>query len=70
MLRSALFELLIGSIPGKYNTARKKAKAIRSGQSFIGKVRMNYVGEHIIEKLMTPYKVFVVFRLAFDVFVL
>lgn len=70
MIRSSVFELLIGSIPGKYSAALKKAKAIRSEQSFIGKMRMSYVGEHISEMLRTPFKIFVVFRLGFDLFVL
>ena len=50
-----LNEILIGSLPGDYGKAAKKAMRIREKLPFLERLTQRYIGQYVIEKYRTDY---------------
>ena len=54
-VRSLVNDILVGSLPGKYGKADKKAACIRESHRFIERVTQKYIGQFVTEKYRGDY---------------
>ena len=69
-IRSILNDILIGSLPGHYGKADKKAMCIREKLSFFERLTQRYIGQYVIEKYRTGYRFYMCFKWALVVYYL
>lgn len=63
-IRMLLNEILIGSLPGDYGKAAKKAMRIREKLPFLERLTQRYIGQYVIEKYRTDYHFYAFLKLA------
>lgn len=63
-IRSILNDILIGSLPGHYGKADKKAMCIREKLSFFERLTQRYIGQYVIEKYRTDYHFYAFLKFA------
>ena len=66
-LRLIIFDMLVGSFDGRYNTCRKKAVAIRKQQNLLSRFSFKYIEEYVCDKLRKPYKRYIVIKVLYDI---
>ena len=66
-LRYTIFDMFAASFPYKWSTSRKKAKAIRKEQTLFDRFTFRYTNEYICDRLKIVHKVFMIFKLLLDV---
>lgn len=66
-LRLIIFDMLVGSFDGKYNTCRKKAVAIRKQQNLLSRFSLNYIEEYVCDKLRKPYKRYMAVKVLYEI---
>ena len=54
-VRSLVNDILVGSLPGKYGKADKKAACIRESHRFIERMTQKYIGQFVTEKYRGDY---------------
>ena len=54
-VRSLVNDILVGSLPGKYGKADKKAACIRESHRFIERVTQKYIGQFLKAALVAYY---------------
>ena len=64
LIRSILNDILIGSLPGHYGKADKKAMCIREKLSFFERLTQRYIGQYVIEKYRTDYHFYAFLKVA------
>ena len=69
-IRSILNDILIGSLPGHYGKADKKAMCIREKLSFFERLTQRYIGQYVIEKYRTGYRFYMCLKWALVVYYL
>ncbi len=69
-VRSLLNDILVGSLPGKYGKADKKAACIRESHRFIERVTQKYIGQFVIEKYRGDYHFYMFLKAALVVYYL
>ena len=68
-LRQIIFDMLIGSFAGKYNTCRKKAIAIRKQQKLLSIITQKYIEEHVSDKLKRPYETYMMIKVLYEIWI-
>lgn len=66
-IRLHLSGIMYGSFSKHTKTCRKKANAAAKEQTIWRRITMTYIGDYVSDKLRKPYKMYMVFKVVFDI---
>lgn len=69
-IRLHLSGIMYGSFSKHTKTCRKKANAAAKEQTIWRRITMTYIGDYVSDKLRKPYKMYMVFKVVFDIWII